>query len=51
MRSVIIDWQFDDFLMASMIFHKDGRVELINNGGIVNDFDFNKVAYFNSSNV
>ncbi|MEQ7802288.1 hypothetical protein ABDJ41_21005 [Pedobacter sp. ASV1-7] len=33
MGSVIIDWQFDDFLMASMIFHKDGRVELINNGG------------------
>lgn len=31
--SVVIDWQFDDFLMASMIFHKNGTVELLSGGG------------------
>jgi hypothetical protein len=31
--SVVIDWQFDDFLMASMIFHKDRTVELMSGGG------------------
>lgn len=30
--SVIIDWQFDDFLQASLIFHEDGTVEVINDG-------------------
>lgn len=31
--SIIIDWEFDDFLLASMIFHKNGTVELISGGG------------------
>ncbi len=31
--SVIIDWQFDDFLNALLIFHEDGTVEILKNGG------------------
>ncbi|RYF22815.1 MAG: hypothetical protein EOO42_08185 [Flavobacteriales bacterium] len=30
---VLIDWRFDDFLMASMIFHRNGKVELLSGGG------------------
>ncbi|NQX38630.1 hypothetical protein HQN84_07205 [Pedobacter steynii] len=31
--SLIIDWQFDDFLQASLIFHKDRKVQILSGGG------------------
>ena len=31
--SMKIDWQFDDFLQAGLIFHNNGKVEVINRGG------------------
>ena len=31
--SLLIDWQFDDFLQASLIFHENGRVEIMSGGG------------------
>lgn len=30
--SVMVDWQFDDFLQAALIFHEDGTVEIMKNG-------------------
>ena len=38
--SVIVDWQFDDFLQASLIFHENGTVEIIKNG--VGEFKLNQ---------
>jgi hypothetical protein len=31
--SVLIDWRFDNFLQASLIFHEDGKVEIMTGGG------------------
>jgi|GEM_PF-2798220 len=30
--SVMLDWQFDDFLQAALIFHEGGTVEIMKNG-------------------
>lgn len=30
--SVLVDWQFDNFLQAALIFHEDGTVEIMKNG-------------------
>lgn len=44
--SVMVDWQFDDFLQASLIFHKDGSVEMLNDGGgSYKNLKTNKIYY------
>jgi hypothetical protein len=30
--TIIVDWQFDDFLQSSLIFHENGTVEIMKNG-------------------
>lgn len=31
--SAVVDWRFDDYLFTFLLFHKDGRVEVITGGG------------------
>ncbi len=30
--TIMVDWQFDDFLQSSLIFHENGTVEIMKNG-------------------
>jgi len=31
--SAVVDWRFDDYIFTFLLFHKDGRVEIITAGG------------------